>query len=191
MLTCSVIIQPMRISRSHSNGKFERIRCMDNRQSYFSASFPSPTLRFHTRSRPFDRRPRVLQRQTNTKNTTVLQSTSMIEIKFSIERSWIKSVSRTKNKPNYGMTNMDSLLELVVGNKLEMCGPLIDSYLREIGKAIGSKLSRSKATSLGNPVFLFVPWPVFVHFLTLAGGYSGDTTALSPSPLDFHTEKEL
>ena len=70
MLTGSVIIQPMGISRSYSNGKFERIRCMD----YFSASLPSPTLRFHTRARPFDRRPRVLLRQTDAKNTTVLQS---------------------------------------------------------------------------------------------------------------------
>ena len=63
----SVIIQPMGISRSYSNGKFERIRCMDSRQSYFSASLPSPTLRFYTRSRPFDRRPRVPLRQTNAK----------------------------------------------------------------------------------------------------------------------------
>ena len=118
-------------------------------------------------------------------------NTSIIEMKFSIERSWIKSVRSAKNKPNYGMTNMDSLLEEVIGNKLEMCDLLIDSYLKEIGKAIGSKLSRSKATSLANPVILFVPWPVFCHVPTLARGYSGDTTALSPSPLDFHAEKEL
>ena len=96
-----------------------------------------------------------------------------------------------KNKPNYGMTNIYSLLEEMIGNKLEMCDPLIDSYLKEIGKAIGSKLSRSKATSLANPVILFVPWPVFRHVPTLARGYSGDTTALSPSPLNFHKEKEL
>ena len=29
---------------------------------------------------------------------------------------------------------MDGLLEEVVGNKLELCGPLIDSILKEIGK---------------------------------------------------------
>ena len=115
----------------------------------------------------------------------------MIEIKFSIERSWIKSKRSAKNKPNYAMTDMDSLLEEVVGNKLEMCGQLIDSNLKEIGKAIGSKLSRSKATSLANPVILFVPWPVFRHVLILATGYSRDTTALSPSSVDFHLEKEL
>ena len=34
------------------------------------------------------------------------------------------------------MTNMDGLLEEVVANKLEFCGPLIDSILKEIGKSI-------------------------------------------------------
>ena len=106
----------------------------------------------------------------------------MIKTKFSIERSWIKSARSAKSKPNYGITNMDSLLEEMVGKKLEMCGPLNDSYLKETGKAIGSKLSRSKATSLANPVIPSVPWPVFRDVRTLARGYSGDTTALSPSP---------
>ena len=43
-------------------------------------------------------------------------NTSMIKLKFSIERSWIKSLRSAKSKPNYGMTNMDSLLEEMVGN---------------------------------------------------------------------------
>ena len=64
-----------------------------------------------------------------------------MEIKFSAERSWIKSVRKAKNKPNYGMTSMDSLLQEVVGNKLELSGPLVDSFFKEIGKAVESKLS--------------------------------------------------
>ena len=92
----------------------------------------------------------VRGRSTATERGATFWNTSIIEMKFSIERSWIKSVESAKNKPNYGMTNMDSLLEAVIGNKLEMCGPLNDSYLKEIGKAIGSKLTRSKAT-IGGP----------------------------------------
>ena len=53
---------------------------------------------------------------------------------------------KVKNKPDYGMAKMDRQLEEVIGNKLELARPLIDSYLKEIGRAIGSKLSRSKAT---------------------------------------------
>jgi len=95
-------------------------------------------------------------------------------MKFSVERMWIKAVRKSKRKPNYGMLNMDAQLEEVVGNKLELVGPLLDSYLREIGKAMKGKLSRSKATGLVNPVNLFIPWTVFRHMLVLALGYSGD-----------------
>ena len=45
-----------------------------------SASLPSSTLRFHTRSRPFVQRPRAFVWQTNAKNTTVLQSKENIEL---------------------------------------------------------------------------------------------------------------
>ena len=111
---------------------------------------------------------------TATERGLTFWNTSTVEMKFSAERSWIKSVRKAKNKPNYGMTNMDSLLEEVVGNKLELSGPLVDSFLKEIGKAVESKLSRSKITGLANPVVVFIPWPVFRHVLTLARGYSAD-----------------
>ena len=99
---------------------------------------------------------------------------SLVEMKFSVKHSWIKSVLKAKNKPNYGMMNIDGLLEEVVGNKLELCGPLINSFLKEIGKSILSKLNWSKVTGLASPAILFVPWPVYQHVLTLARGYSGE-----------------
>ena len=111
---------------------------------------------------------------TDTERGSTFWNSSLVEMKFSSERNWIKAVREAKNKPNYGMTNMDSLLEEVVGNKLELVGPLVDSYLKEMGKAVLSKLSRSKATGLVTPVVLFIPWPVFRHILTLARGYAGE-----------------
>ena len=73
------------------------------------------------------------------------------------------------------MTNVDGLLEEVVGNKLELCGPLIDSFFfKEICKSVLSKLSRSKLAGLASPVILFIPWPVCRHVLTLARGYCGN-----------------
>lgn len=109
---------------------------------------------------------------TETDRGSAFWNSSLAEMKFSVERSWIKSVWKAKNRPNYGMTNTDGLLEEVVGNKLELCGPLIDSFIKEIGKSVLSKLNRSKATALASPVILFVPWPVYRHVLTLARGYS-------------------
>ena len=99
---------------------------------------------------------------------------SQVQMKFSVERMWIKAIRKSKRKPNYGILNMDIQLEEVVGNKLELVGPLLDSYLHEIGKAMKGKLSRSKASGLVNPVNLFIPWTVFRHMLVLAREYSGD-----------------
>ena len=99
---------------------------------------------------------------------------SVLEMKFSVEREWIKAVRKANGKPDYGMLNMDCQLEEVVGNKLELVGPVIDSYLFELGKTLKSKLARSKATGLVNPVSMFFPWAMFRHLLTLCRGYSCD-----------------
>lgn len=103
--------------------------------------------------------------------------TSVVEMKFTVEKEWIKAVRKAKRKPNYGMLNMDDQLEEIVGNKLELVGPMIDSYLLEIGKGLQSKLKRSKATGLVNPVSLFIPWATFRHILILCRGYSGEISS--------------
>ena len=101
-------------------------------------------------------------------------NTSILEMKFLVEREWIKAVRGATGKPNYGMLNMDNQFEEVVGNKLELVGPVIDSYLFELGKTLRSKLSRSKATGLVNPVSLFFPWAIFCLLLTFCRGYSSE-----------------
>lgn len=98
-------------------------------------------------------------------------NTSTVEMKSIVEKKWIKAVRVAKNKPNYGMGEMDSLHEEVCGNKLEMAGPLIDCYLRELGEGLKKKQTHSKATGLVNPIVLFIPWIIFRHILTLARGY--------------------
>ena len=99
---------------------------------------------------------------------------SELELKFSFEREWIKAVRQAKRRPNYGMGKMNSGLEEVCGNKLELCGPLVDGYLLEIGEQIASKLSRSKATSSVGPVVIFIPWQIFRRITVLLRGYSGE-----------------
>ena len=101
---------------------------------------------------------------------------SDLAMKFKVETEWLKAVRSTEStsKPNYGMGTMDSSHEEIVGNKLELVGPLLDTYLREIGKAIKNKLSRSHCTGLLAPVLLFIPYAIFKHFMVLATGYGGD-----------------
>ena len=67
------------------------------------------------------------------------------------------------------MGEIDSVHEEVCGNKLELSGPLVDSYLRKLGESLKHKQTHSKATGLTNP--LFIPWMVFRHIMTLARGY--------------------
>lgn len=72
------------------------------------------------------------------------------------------------------MGNMDPILEELTGNKLELVGPMLDSYLQEIGQLMGNKLTRSKATGLMSPVSLFIPYSIFKHLWVLTVGYQGN-----------------
>ena len=65
-------------------------------------------------------------------------NTSEVEMKFSFEREWIKAVRRARGRRNYGMGNINHRQEVVCGNKLELSGPLVDSYLLEIGKQMST-----------------------------------------------------
>ena len=47
-----------------------------------------------------------------------------------------KGVCKAKRKPNYGMLNMNVQLKEVVGNKFELVGPMVESYLHKIGKSM-------------------------------------------------------
>jgi hypothetical protein len=53
--------------------------------------------------------------------------------------------------------DLDPILEEGASNKFELTGPLIDSFLRELGKSIYRKLGRSRNTWLMPPIKLFVP----------------------------------
>ena len=49
-------------------------------------------------------------------------NSSVVEMKFSVEKRRIKCVRKAENKPNYGMAEMDGQLEEVISNKLELGG---------------------------------------------------------------------
>lgn len=54
-------------------------------------------------------------------------------MKFSVEKEWMKDVRFAESKPNYGMQGLDPVLEELTGNKLELVGPMLDSYIKELG----------------------------------------------------------
>ena len=91
-----------------------------------------------------------------------------IEMKFSVERIWLDAVWKCKSKPNYGMRDLDPILEGRASNKFELTGLLIDGYLQEIGKTISSKLGRSRNTGLMPPIRLFVSYGILRHVFNVA-----------------------
>ena len=105
-------------------------------------------------------------------------NTSSVEMKFSTGKEWLRRVRFAENKPNYGMRDLDPVLEELTGNKLELVGPLVDGFLKEIGLSINAKLARSRMTGLMAPITLFMPFQIFKHIWVLVQGYGGsaDTT---------------
>ncbi len=97
-------------------------------------------------------------------------------MKFSVEKLWLDAVWKCKEKPNYGMRNIDAILEERASSKLELTGPLIDGFLCEVEKAIHAKLGRSRSTGLMPPVRLFVPYTILHHIFSIAVGYDGKLT---------------
>lgn len=100
-------------------------------------------------------------------------SNTSVEMKFSIEE-WMKLVHFAEDKPNYGMRNLDLVLEELTGNKLELVGPMLDGFIREIGSRMSSKLGRSRMTKLMTQFALFMPFQIFKHLWVLVQGYGGN-----------------
>ena len=100
---------------------------------------------------------------------------TMIAMKFNVESKWLDAVWHCKTKPNYGMQNLDATLEERCLLNVELTGPLVDGYLREIGRAFAAKLGRSRNT-VKLPVKLFVPYTIFRLICTICVGYGGTLT---------------
>ena len=68
--------------------------------------------------------------------------------------------------------------EKVVGNHLILSGPLVDSYLKQVGNAMSLKLSR-KTTGLATPINVFIPWQVANHILSICTGYGAEVKVIN------------
>ena len=110
----------------------------------------------------------------DTEQSEKFWNAAAVAMKFSVEKLWLDAVWKCKEKPNYGMRSLDAILEERAANKFELTGPLIDGYLRELGKGMFSKLGRSRNTGLMPPVKLFVPFTIFRHLCNFMVGYGGD-----------------
>lgn len=104
---------------------------------------------------------------------------ALVEMKFIVEPVWVDAAWKSEKKPNYGMRNLDAVLEERCSLKLELTGPLIDGYLREIGRAFWAKLGRSRCTGLMPPIKMYIPYNIFRHICTMCVGYGAELTSES------------
>lgn len=86
------------------------------------------------------------------------------------ERRWKEEV--LKLEKDYSGDEMCHDVEIKMGHRLALAGPMIDSYLKQIGRSFMHKLSRSKATGLASPVTLFIPWGIMKYICGMCGAYS-------------------
>ena len=90
---------------------------------------------------------RPLGVESNTERGDRFWNRNVVEMKFSVEHDWMKRVRFAESKPNYGMRDLDPVLEELTGNKLELIGPMLDGFIKEIGLSIHAKLGRSSKSS--------------------------------------------
>ena len=116
---------------------------------------------------------RLFGMENDTERGARFWNNNSVEMEFSVERDWMKSVRFAESKPKYGMRNLDPILEELTGNKLELVSPLLDGYIREIGDSIYVKLGRSRMIGLMALVMLFMLFQIFKHLWVLVQGYGG------------------
>ena len=105
------------------------------------------------------------------------------------ESSWYKEHVNKTQKPDgeeeqvvikhqqkdYSMGGqLNNSLEKVIGNHLVLVGPVVDSFLEEIGKGMYAKMTRGKSTGLMPPINLFCPWQIMKNIIGLCTGYGCD-----------------
>ena len=92
------------------------------------------------------------------------------------ESKWYNEIVNEKtNNENYGLSGCgDYVLEKTVGNHLALVGPMIDGYLREVGKAFMGKLARGNLTGLAPPFTIYIPKQVMRYMVGLCTGYGAD-----------------
>lgn len=120
------------------------------------------------------------------------------ELKLSsFEARWFQKLNEEEDRtmtttPDYSMNGvLDRELERTLGNRVVLAGPMVDTYLKEIGCLMSSRLSRSKVTGICGPVTIMIPWQIFRTMMGVIIGYKADTKYISGKKKGCTTEKQV
>ena len=114
----------------------------------------------------------------------------------SFQSKWYKHLREEEAKkqvsPDYSMRGvLDRELERNFSNRITIVGPMMDTFLKEIGISFKSKLSRSKVTGVCGPLTMMIPWQVFRTLLCIFIGYKADTRYISGKKKGSSKEKQI
>ena len=98
----------------------------------------------------------------------------------SFESQWQKEFQPKENK-DYGGEDMEAGPEQFYGNRLALAGPMIDGYLKQIGKIFKRKLSRGNHTGLAPPETMYIPWGIMKYLCGLSKRYGCEIKPITNS----------
>ena len=99
---------------------------------------------------------------------------------YSVELNAPSSLQWYREEKDFGMGGcLDNALERNVGCSLVVVGPLLDGFIKRIGKGFRNKLACSKLTGMQQLQSLFFSWPIFRRFAKLVRGYGGIVNTFS------------
>ena len=95
---------------------------------------------------------------------------ALVAMKFSFEPIWLDAAWKAGQKPNFGMRNLEAVLEERCSLELEITRPLINSYLKEIGRAFWAieaywSNASNKASKLATSKSLYLSFIVYILIL--------------------------
>ncbi|XP_019624883.1 PREDICTED: uncharacterized protein LOC109470386 [Branchiostoma belcheri] len=94
-------------------------------------------------------------------------------------RRWLRDGLPPSYKPNYGMEGMDTKIEDLVGNALQVNGPLVDFHLSKLGGDVASRLRRNYGTGLAEFEDT-IPPTTFSYLMLLMKKYGAQVSVKNP-----------
>ena len=89
------------------------------------------------------------------------------------ESRWTKEIIDSGNTEKFfGGDEMNATVERDIGYHLLLAGPMVDGFLKEIGKIFPSKLAKGKMRGLAPTASMFIPWGIMKNIINLMKAYS-------------------
>ena len=88
-----------------------------------------------------------------------------------LQSEWKKYIDEQDEESIFGMAVFNASLEKRWGSGLFLVPPMIDLYIKELGRMMLNKLGRGKNTGIHSSTKVVIPWQVMTSIMGLLVGY--------------------